>query len=88
MKDSCWVILRDIWKSRTGLCQTRSIKLKNVVFILRATENALGSSTCIPQSEIKLKGTSCNYSAVLGEDGGGGVIFESLNLPSYCPYYN
>lgn len=89
VRNSCWVKLRDKLRKITLVCvRLWNIKLKNAIFILCTTENALGCSTCIPQHTIKLKGTPCNYSAVLVEDGGDGVIFESPNLPSYCPYYN
>lgn len=59
-----------------------NIELKNLAFILYATENALGCSAYIPQFEIKLKGTLCKYSAVLGEGGDDGAI---SNLSKISP---
>lgn len=61
-------------------------QVKDLVFILYATENTLGCSTPIPRFEIKLKGTLCKYSAVLGEDGNDGVISIFPNQSSYRPY--
>ena len=83
MKASCWVILRNKFGNVALVCaRLWRIKLKNLVFILYATENTFGCSTDILQMEIKLSGKPCRYSAVLAEDGGGGggdgVTFESL----------
>lgn len=86
-RDGCWIILRDKFGKVPLFCAGLwNIKLKNLVFILYAIENTLGCSTYIPQFEIKLEGTPCKYSAMLGEDGDDGVISnrsKSALLSSY-----